>query len=161
MSGLALISHDNTPTYIGYDVECDVAWHSLRCTVKASVGEEHMNLDIRRQGKRWMVNGMDVAEVSGAEDIDLSFSPATNLLPIRRLALKVGDSGTISAAWVRFPEFRLELLEQTYTRLDDATYRYESGGGKFRCDLKVDGSGLVLDYPGLWSAESHTTKASP
>ena len=84
-----------------------------------------MNLDIRRQGKRWMVNGMDVAEVSGAEDIDLSFSPATNLLPIRRLALKVGDSATISAAWVRFPEFRLELLEQTYTRLDDAGRAFE------------------------------------
>ena len=76
-------------------------------------------------------------------------------MPIRRLALKVGESAQVNAAWVRFPDFTLELLEQTYTRLGENSYRYESGGGKFRCDLKVDASGLVLDYPGLWSAESH------
>ncbi|PYO47835.1 MAG: hypothetical protein DMD72_09100, partial [Gemmatimonadetes bacterium] len=85
---------------------------------------------------------------------------STNLLPIRRLALKVGDRAVVQAAWVRFPEFTLELLEQTYTRLDDNTYRYESGNGAFRRDLKVDESGLVLDYPGLWSAESHTVDKS-
>ena len=160
MSGIALLSHEKVPAYIGYDVECDVMWHTLRCSVKASIGEERQDLDIRRQGKRWMVNGMDVPEVSGAEDIDLGFSPATNLIPIRRLALKAGESAVVQAAWVRFPEFSLELLEQSYARLDDDTYRYESGGGKFRRDLKVDASGLVLDYPELWSAESHTVDKS-
>jgi hypothetical protein len=66
----------------------------------------------------------------------------------------------VSAAWVRFPDFTLERLEQTYTRLTENSYRYESGGGKFRCDLKVDASGLVLDYPGLWTADSHAVDAS-
>src|SRR5439155_9591595 len=135
---------------------------TLRCSVKASVGEQRVDLDVRRQGKRWTVNGREAQTVEGAEDIDLGFTPATNLLPLRRLALKAGESAVVRAAWVRFPEFTLELLEQNYTRLDDDTYRYESaggsggGGGTFRRDLKVDASGLVLDYPGLWSAESHT-----
>jgi len=160
MSGIALLSHENLPTYIGYDVECDVMWHTLRCSVKASVGEQQASLDIRRQGKRWMMNGTDVPAVSGADDVDLAFSPATNLIPIRRLALKVGESAVVRAAWVRFPEFTLELLEQSYARLDEVTYRYESGNGKFRCDLKVDESGLVLDYAGLWSAESRTVDKS-
>ncbi|HEY3134148.1 MAG TPA: putative glycolipid-binding domain-containing protein, partial [Gemmatimonadaceae bacterium] len=128
MSGIALVSHDNVPSYIGYEVECDVMWHALRCSVKASVGEQHMDLDIRRQGKRWMLNGMDAPAVSGADDIDLGFSPSTNLLPIRRLGLKIGESAAVRAAWVKFPEFSLELLEQTYTRVDDTTYRYESAG---------------------------------
>ena len=156
MSGIALLSHEKVPTYIGYDVECDVMWHTMRCKIKASIGEHRMDLDIRRQGKRWTTNGREATGVEGAEDIDLGFSPATNMLPIRRLALKVGESAQVSAAWVRFPDFTLELLEQTYTRPGENGYRYESGGGKFRCDLKVDASGLVLDYPGLWSAESHS-----
>ena len=166
MSGIALLSHENVPTYIGYDVECDVMWQTLRCSVKASVGEQRVDLDVRRQGKRWTVNGREAQTVEGAEDIDLGFTPATNLLPLRRLALKAGESAVVRAAWVRFPEFTLELLEQNYTRLDDDTYRYESagggagGGGTFRRDLKVDASGLVLDYPGLWSAESHTVDKS-
>ena len=160
MSGIALLSHEKVPTYIGYDVECDVMWHAMRCKIKASIGEHRMDLDIRRQGKRWTTNGREASGVEGAEDIDLGFSPSTNLLPIRRLALKVGDRAVVHAARVRFPEFTLELLEQTYTRLDDNTYRYESGNGAFRRDLKVDESGLVLDYPGLWSAESHTVDKS-
>jgi len=156
MSGIALLSHEKMPTYIGYDVECDVMWHTLRCNVKASVGEQRTDLDIRRQGKRWTINGREAPAVEGAEDIDLGFTPATNLLPIRRLALKVGDSAVVHSAWVKFPEFSLEMLEQTYTRLTDNSYRYESGGGggKFRRDLKVHESGLVLDYPELWAAES-------
>lgn len=157
---MVLMSHDGLPTYIGYDVECDVVWHTLRCKLTESVGEEHHDLDIRRQGKQWTLNGMAVAEVEGAEDIDLGFSPATNLLPIRRLGLKVGESAAVRAAWVRFPEFTLEMLEQSYTRSGDDTYRYESGGGKFRRDLKVDASGFVLDYPGLWAAESWSVDES-
>ena len=106
------------------------------------------------------MNGVDVPAVSGSEDIDLGFSPSTNLLPIRRLALKVGEHAAVRAAWVRFPELTLELLEQSYTRIASDCYRYESaggsdGGGAFQRDLKVDENGFVLEYPDLWYAESH------
>ena len=160
LSGLTLRSHEQIPAYIGYDVECDVAWHTLRCTVKASVGDEHLDLDIRRRGKHWMMNGMEVKEIEGAADIDLSFTPATNLLPIRRLGLEVGETATVVAALLRFPDFTLEPLDQRYTRLDEFTYHYESGNGAFRADLKVDRAGLVLDYPGQWVAESHASTTS-
>ena len=100
------------------------------------------------------MNGLEMPEVSGAADIDLGFSPSTNLLPIRRLGLKVGEQAAVRAAWVRFPELTLELLEQTYARLTEDSYRYESGNGTVRRDLKVDETGFVLEYPELWRAES-------
>jgi len=102
----------------------------------------------------WTLNGVEVPGVSGAEDVDLEFSPSTNLLPVRRLSIQVGDQVAVRAAWVRFPEFTVEPLDQTYTRLTDETYRYESAVGAFRRDLKVDENGFVLDYPQLWVAES-------
>ena len=38
--------------------------------------------------------------------------------------------------------------------MDATTYRYESDNGRFKKDLKVTQDGFVIDYPGLWVAES-------
>jgi hypothetical protein len=42
--------------------------------------------------------------------------------PMRRLNLPVGREAMVSAAWLRFPDFELELLEQIYSRVDERTY---------------------------------------
>jgi hypothetical protein len=102
---------------------------------------------------RWELDEDPRPQVDGCIDVDLNFSPSTNLLPIRRLNLEVGQQATVRAAWLRFPSFKLEPLEQTYHRLDGETYRYESGGGSFVRELLVDQDGFVLNYPGIWEAE--------
>jgi hypothetical protein len=56
----------------------------------------------------------------------------------------VGGSQTIQAAWVRFPDLSVVKGAQTYTRLDEFTYRYESG--TFSAELVVDDDGLVASY---------------
>jgi len=60
----------------------------------------------------------------------------------------------VRAAWLRFPSFELELLEQVYHRVDEHTYRYESAGGSFVAMIQTDASGFVTEYPGFWSAEA-------
>jgi hypothetical protein len=100
----------------------------------------------------WRLNGREVPEVAGCIDIDLNFSPSTNLLPIRRLRLAVGQTAPIRAAWLRFPSFVLEPLDQCYTRIDPTTYRYESAGG-FVAPVTVDDTGLAIDYGDIWSRE--------
>lgn len=91
----------------------------------------------------------------GALDIDLGFTPATNTLPIRRLALAVGETKPVRSAWLRFPELRLEPLEQTYTREADRVFRYRAlvDGEAFTAQLDTDTFGRVLRYEGLWAAE--------
>ena len=69
----------------------------------------------------------------------------------------MGASADVRAAWVRFPELAIELLEQRYTRLAAHRYLYESAGGTFRRELTVDDHGFVVDYPGLWIAHHDTT----
>ena len=56
----------------------------------------------------------------------------------------MGATKTIQAAWVRFPSLAVEKTKQTYTRLDEFTYRYSSG--TFEADLTVDDDGLVAEY---------------
>jgi len=55
---------------------------------------------------------------------------------------------------VSVPELSVRPHRQRYTLLaaearGEAVYRYESGN--FRADLRVDGDGFVMDYPGLWN----------
>ena len=70
--------------------------------------------------RSWTFNGRPCAGVQGCEDIDLSFSPATNLLPIRRARLAVGARVSVRAAWLRFPAVALEMLDQTYERVSES-----------------------------------------
>lgn len=45
-------------------------------------------------------------------DIDLNFSPSTNLLPIRRFDLSVGASAIVRAAWLRFAGMDVYLYKE-------------------------------------------------
>jgi len=66
----------------------------------------------------------------------------------------------VQAAWLRFPSFALEPLEQRYRRIDDATYRYGSAGGKFVAELRVNAAGFVTHYPNVWQVEAATDERS-
>jgi hypothetical protein len=93
---------------------------------------------------------VEIHAVAGCLDVDLAFTPATNILPLRRLGLAVGESREVTAAWIRFPDLSVEPLPQRYTRLDERRVRYESRGGAFTAELEVDELGLVVRYPPLW-----------
>ncbi len=133
---------------------CDESWRTLSAQIAGWVGEQPIHVGIKADKyHRWRLNEVAIAAVTGCVDIDLNFSPSTNLIPIRRLQLKVGESADIIAAWLRFPGFTFEPLPQRYTRLDEHHYRYESNEGKFRVDLRVNQAGFVEDYPGIWVAQ--------
>jgi hypothetical protein len=104
--------------------------------------------------RHWRLNAQECPGVTGCIDLDLNFSPSTNLLPIRRLGLEIGQQAEVKAAWLRFPSFVLEPLEQIYCRLDTKLYRYESGGGRFVAELEVNEEGFVTRYPKIWAVEA-------
>ena len=153
LEGAAVFSSDNRPCVLSYLIRCDSSWNTVEGTVSGWVGNDNVNVDIHVVHHRWTLNGVEKPEVNGCIDLDLNFSPSTNLLPIRRLNLAIGQQAEVSAAWLRFPSFELQPLLQIYTRLDEFAYRYSSAGGKFVRDLTVDDAGFVTDYPGLWRAE--------
>jgi hypothetical protein len=85
----------------------------------------------------------------------IGFTPATNTLPIRRLDLAVGETRPVRSAWLRFPELRLEPLEQTCTRETAQSFRYRGDRRRrtFEARLDTDAFGRVLMYEGFWEAE--------
>jgi hypothetical protein len=139
-----------------YVIECDDEWRTDWAVIEGDVGGTPVRFSLESDGDgNWTMNNSPVPDVDGALDIDLGFTPATNTLPIRRLALAVGESAAVRSAWLRFPELRFEPLEQTYTRETAQTFRYRAmvDGEPFAARLDTDPFGRVVRYEGLWEAE--------
>ena len=97
---------------------------------------------------RWgEMNGAHRVEFDGCYDINLSCTPLTATLPIRRLQLHVGDSAELPVVAID-PE-RLEALPEThrYTRLGAHRWRFEQVEVGTVVEFDVDRHGLVVDYP--------------
>jgi uncharacterized protein len=155
LSGTAVFANAGQPCRLEYFIACSSSWQTLRSRVTGWMGRQYVRLDVLVDpAHRWRMNGRECAEVAGCIDLDLGFSPATNLLPNRRLGLSAGEAVDVTAAWLRVPELSLEPLAQNYRRLDDRVYRYESSTPGFAADLEVNPAGLVVRYPGLWEIES-------
>jgi len=153
--GTAVFAHEGQPCRLDYMVVCDSGWRTVSGRVTGWVGDATVEVDLSiDSARRWRLNGVECPAVAGSIDLDLNFSPSTNLLPIRRLGLAVRGEAEVHAAWLRFPSFTLEPLAQRYRHLDTTTYRYESAGGKFVTELRVNAAGFVTRYPDVWEAEA-------
>lgn len=153
LDGSCIFLFDGKPCRLEYLIECDAEWRTQFATVDGFVGEDVIAVEVEvDEDGVWYMNGEEIAEVESCVDIDLNFSPVTNLLPLKRLNLSIGQAGDVRAAWLRFPSFSLEPLEQTYTRKADSVFNYRSRTG-FEKDITVDDFGLVDEYADAWVRE--------
>jgi hypothetical protein len=157
LAGTAVFVSDGQACCLDYSVVADLGWRTLAGRVTGWVGPDRVAVEVTAGAGRWRLKGCDCPAVAGCIDLDLNFSPSTNLLPIRRLGLAVGAEASVRAAWLRFPSFALEPLDQLYRRSGETSYRYESAGGTFIADLTVNSAGFVIEYPGVWQIEGTAT----
>ena len=127
----------------------DLNWHTRRLIVEEVGGDNRLELTSNGTGS-WMRGSAAFAELEGAIDIDLSASPFTNTLPIRRLDLEIGRAAEIVTAYVAFPELTVQPDTQRYTRLGPRSWRFEAVDEDFEREITVDEMGLVVSYPGLF-----------
>jgi hypothetical protein len=153
LTGNAAFKHEGWICSLTYAIHCDEGWHTTKTTITGWTGDQTIVLEVLVDAnRRWHLNGREAPLVRGCIDIDLAFSPSTNLLPIRRLNLRPGEEAEVRASWLRFPELTLAPLDQQYRCIDDSTYQYESGHGSFRSTLRTNDVGLVVWYPDFWVA---------
>ena len=147
-------SRDMTPSRTTYRAEMDRDWHIRRIQVTvANVGEATRSLDLTSDGAgHWAdADGRALPQFDGCLDIDISATPFTNTLPIRRLGLQPGQIEPIRVLFIRIPTLEIERWEQQYTGLAPDRVRYESLGTDFVRELEIDADGLLVNYPGLFT----------
>ena len=151
IEGMAVFTHNQQPCCLRYQITCGKAWQTQQVLVSGWMGHKTVEQEIvADETSRWWLNGEEVHAVQGCIDIDLNFSPVTNILPIRRCNLAVGEDAIVNAAWLRFPSFELEPLDQVYKRTGRLRYLYTSASGSYMAELTVNEHGFVTDYPDLW-----------
>jgi uncharacterized protein len=157
LSGLAVLALDEQPFRVSYRLDCDAEWRTRRLTVTVNGPEAAPanRLALVADGAGNWTDALQhrpVPELDGCIDIDLSATPVTNTLPIRRLGLSPGMSRDLTVAYVKIPDLTVRAVAQRYTCTSrdggQPCYQYESG--HLRASLPVDEHGLVLDYPGDW-----------
>lgn len=139
---------------LDYLVRCDTDWYTLGADVAGKHGDRSIRLRLECQAGEWVLNGDAQPQVNGARDVDLAFTPATNLMPLRRMQEGRVASVQTRAAWLRYPNCDLQVLDQTYGAGSSAeliSYAAEQTG--YSTQLCVDQSGFVTLYPGLWEGE--------
>jgi hypothetical protein len=146
---------DATPFRLWYQLRVDRAWKVRECLLQVG-GEQGQALHLLTDGQgHWSdAAGVPCSTLDGCLDLDISHTPFTNTLPLRRLALAPGESADLLVAYISISELSIHPVRQRYTCLSrtpsGGTYRYEGVDSHFTADLLVDEQALVVDYPGIW-----------
>lgn len=150
--------HEQQPFRIHYEIHCTPQWRLQDVHVNLLNGpSQSLHLFVDDEGTWTTEGGEGIPSLQGCLDVDISATPFTNTLPIRRLAVQPRSVATLSMAYIVLPQMQVEVTEQRYTCLDVAPaggrYLFESlqdGIVSFSAELPIDEDGLVLDYPGLF-----------
>lgn len=147
---------DGAPFRVHYEIECDRQYQVQRVNVD-TLGRESESITLRADGEgKWTDGqGEEISTLNGCIDVDISATPFSNTLPIRRLELNQNESAEVKIAYIAVPELRVEAASQRYTCLEPISeeggrYHYESISSGFTAELPVDSDGFVIDYPGLF-----------
>jgi hypothetical protein len=134
-----------------YRILCDGSWRVTEVEINEIGNDSWLELSHDGAGNWLDAFANPLPELKGAIDIDISITPFTNTIPIRRLNLDRGQSQEILAVYVQLPGLAVTTDRQRYTCLEPGKrYRYESLDSKFTRDIEIDDHGLVVTYPGLF-----------
>ena len=143
LDGHTVATEGRHPWVVRYAIRLDERWITRAAQVWkwSHSGSRTVRLDTNQAGE-WQVDGSVAHELEGCIDIDLELSCRTNVIPIHRLRLRIGESADAPAAYVRALDLSVQRLEQRYLRADDESshqrYDYEAPAFEFKAVLVYD-----------------------
>lgn len=154
LEGTAVFRHNGGPAQLVYRVTCDPAWRTRNGEVHGWLGAQAVGFSTARTAAGvWTLNEAVLSGLGNCVDLDLGFTPATNLLQLRRIELAIGHAADVPVAWLDVSAGTLAVLPQRYERRSETTYWYEAPRFDYAALLEVTPAGFVRRYPGLWEAE--------
>lgn len=133
-----------------YSIFCRKNWtvQEVKITV---LGGKSLTLQADGHGNWTDKNGNPLPALNGCLDIDISATPFTNTLPIRRLMLEKNERKEISVVYIAIPSLTYQVAKQAYTCIEpQKRYLYEGILRSFKEELEVDLYGIILRYPNIF-----------
>lgn len=139
------------PFQMHYRLRCLEDYQVFRLDISLS-GHRGLSLTRRHTGQWLGDQNEPLPDLDGCYDIDITATPFTNTLPIRRLDWQVGQSRSLDMVYIRIPEMTVERVTQQYTCLEktDGGSKFEYRQPGFTAILPIDADGFVQNYPELF-----------
>jgi uncharacterized protein len=148
--GTVVGAADEQPVGLSYRLKADDNWYLSEVTVIFE-GLAPFEAYFVKKGEWWFdKDNNHLKEFDGADDIDITLTPFTNTLPIRRIRLQPMESQEITVIYFDMSELKVYPARQRYTNLGNNNYRFEHLDTGFMAIIGVDDDGFVVDYPGLF-----------
>lgn len=150
LQGNAVWRDDAGPAAIRYELILEDGWATVSARLQGFLDGREIDDEITRDGGAWSFNGRAVPGLERLVDLDLGFTPATNLQQLRRVPIAVGAAADIPVAWVDAGGHTLIELQQRYERIAERTYHYQSPTTGYEGLLELAPNGFAARYPELW-----------
>lgn len=146
---LAIGAHDGRQYALRYELKLDTDWATRSVTIERLDGRRIL---LGSDGKGSWSDGAarPLPALAGAIDVDISGTPLTNTLPIRRLKWNNLEPRDLTMVYIRLDTLEVTTMRQRYTRLGPDQFRYQNVDSSFEAILEVDAEGFVVRYPGLF-----------
>lgn len=150
LEGVAVFRHEGRPACLHYRTEIAPDGGARSGAVTGFVGDQQVRIAIERRHGSWFRDGARVDGLDDLLDLDLGFTPSTNLPLLRRLRLAVGEAREVAVVWCDPGVAGLVRLPQRYERTAPSAVAYASPLHGYAATLTLDADGFVACYPRLW-----------
>ncbi len=147
---------DATPFSAYYTLRFTDDWHLRFATVRRlDLRGNALSIETDGKGTWFGSEDLPLKSLKGCLDVDISATPFTKSLPIRRLGLRKGQSAEVKVIHLDVPELKVQPAVQHYTCLQPlgtkgGRFSFDGGGGADVVEISVDADGLVTEFPGAF-----------
>lgn len=152
-TGTVLGLCNGEPFRLQYKIKCDADWRTRKVLLDCLGPQGNQVLTLRATGRgQWKDDsGEIVRELDSCNGVDISATPFTNSLAIRRLKLKPAQQAELRVVYVEVPSLKVRPVLQRYSLVEQGpsgmVVAYDGRFRDFAGDLQVDEDGLVIDFP--------------
>ncbi|WZY00561.1 putative glycolipid-binding domain-containing protein [Bacillus sp. FSL W7-1360] len=134
-----------------YEVSLD--GNGLTKEVKLEIDRsKQLVLKSNGEGKWFHDEGQEIKSLRGAIDVDISITPFSNSLPIRRLTWEKNQCREFQMVYIAVPHLEIQKVTQHYEYVREEKglryFRYQCRS--YETMITVDEAGFVVEYPGVF-----------
>lgn len=131
---------------VSYVIRLSPTWQLRQFLLFRDLTEPDLWLGTDGAGRWGEMNGAHRPELDGCTDLDLSITPFTSTLPIRRFQLDPGDSTEIATVIVDVETLGVTRAVHRYEHLRPNRWRHTDVKSGESVEFDTDHFGLVNDY---------------
>jgi hypothetical protein len=154
---------DDTPYSANYSLRFTDDWSMRFVTIRRlDLRGNALSIETDGEGEWFGSEDLPLESLKGCLDVDISATPFTKSLPIRRLRLRKGQSADVNVTYFEVPTFTIRPAVQHYECIvplgaEGGRFNFDPGDGSDVVEITVDADGIVTTFPGafrrIWPTE--------